>query len=163
QSPQLLMLSGIGDAPALRAMGITPVLHLPAVGRNLRDHVDFVIAYRSPCKDLIGLMPGDLVNAFRSALPYRRERRGIFPPNIAEGGGFVRSLPGLEAPDLQLHFCIGILENHGRRLHAHRGFSSHVCVLRPKSVGRVALESADPLADPSIDPAYYSHPDDLET
>jgi len=163
QSPQLLMLSGIGDTATLRSMGIAPVLHVPGVGRNLRDHIDFVIAYRSQRKDLIGFMPGDLVNALRSAIRYRRERRGIFTSNIAEGGGFVRSLPGLEAPDVQLHFCIGILESHGRKLHAHRGFSSHVCVLRPKSAGRVTLQSADPFAAPSIDPAYYSDPDDLET
>jgi choline dehydrogenase-like flavoprotein len=163
QSPQLLLLSGIGDAATLRAMGIAPVLHLPGVGRNLRDHVDFVIAYRSRRKDLIGFMPGDLANAVRSSIRYRRERRGIFTSNIAEAGGFVRSLPGLEAPDLQLHFCIAILESHGRRLHASRGFSSHVCLLRPKSVGRVALQSVDPLAAPLIDPAYYSDADDLET
>jgi choline dehydrogenase-like flavoprotein len=163
QSPQLLLLSGIGDAASLRGMGITPLLHVPGVGRNLRDHIDFVIAYRSRRNDLIGFMPGDLVNALRSSFRYRRERRGIFTSNIAEGGGFVRSLPGLEVPDLQLHFCIGILESHGRKLHANRGFSSHVCVLRPKSAGRVTLQSADPLAAPSIDPAYFSHPDDLET
>jgi choline dehydrogenase-like flavoprotein len=163
QSPQLLMLSGVGDAATLRGMGIAPVLDVPGVGRNLRDHVDFVIAYRSRRKDLIGFMPGDLANALRSAVRYRRERRGIFTSNIAEGGGFLRSLPGLEVPDLQLHFCIGILESHGRKLHANRGFSSHVCVLRPKSAGRVTLESADPLAAPAIDPAYYSNPDDLET
>ena len=162
QSPQLLLLSGIGDAATLRGMGIAPVLHVPAVGRNLRDHVDFVIAYRSQRKDLIGFMPGDLANALKSAVRYRRERRGIFTSNIAEGGGFVKSLPGLEVPDLQLHFCIGILESHGRKLHAHRGFSSHVCVLRPKSAGRVTLQSADALAAPAIDPAYFSNPEDLE-
>ena len=163
QSPQLLMLSGVGDAEALRAMGIRSVLHLPGVGRNLRDHVDFVIAYESPRKDLIGFMPGDLVRAFSSVLRYRRERRGIFASNIAEAGGFLKTSPELPAPDIQLHFCIGILENHGRRLHAARGFSSHVCALRPRSVGALTLESRDPLAAPRIDPAFYTHSDDLET
>ena len=163
QSPQLLLLSGIGDAEALRAMGIATVVHAPGVGRNLRDHVDFVIAYRSTRKDLIGFMPGDIVNASRSAIRYYRDRRGIFTSNIAEAGGFVRSSPGLAAPDLQLHFCIGILESHGRKVHASRGFSGHVCALRPKSAGRVALRGPDPLAAPSIDPGFYTHPDDLET
>ena len=163
QSPQLLMLSGIGDAEALRGMGIPIVAHLAGVGANLRDHVDFVIAYRSRRKDLIGFMPGDIVGALKSSLRYRRERRGIFTSNIAEAGGFVKSEPGLAAPDLQLHFCIGILESHGRKLHANRGFSSHVCALRPKSAGRVSLQSPDPLAAPSIDPGFYAHPDDLET
>jgi choline dehydrogenase-like flavoprotein len=157
------LLSGIGDAAALRAMGIAPLAQLPGVGRNLRDHIDFVIAYRSQRKDLIGFMPGDLVNAVRSSLRYRRERRGILTSNIAEAGGFIKSLPGLQVPDLQLHFCIGILESHGRRLHANRGFSSHVCVLRPKSAGRVTLQNADARAAPLIDPAYFSDPDDLAT
>ncbi len=163
QSPQLLLLSGIGDPATLRAIGVAPLVQLPGVGRNLRDHIDFVIAYRSGRNDLIGFMPGDILNAMRSSVRYRRERRGIFTSNIAEGGGFIRTLPGLEAPDVQLHFCIGILESHGRRLHANRGFSSHVCALRPKSAGRVSLQSADPLAAPAIDPAYFADPDDLET
>jgi len=163
QSPQLLLLSGVGDAASLRAMGIPTVMHVPGVGCNLRDHIDFVMAYRSHRKDLIGFMPGDIVNALRSSLRYRRERRGIFTSNVAEGGGFVKSSPEQGAPDLQLHFCIGILESHGRKLHAGRGFSSHVCALRPKSAGRVTLQSREPLAAPLIDPAFYSHPDDLET
>jgi choline dehydrogenase-like flavoprotein len=163
QSPQLLLLSGIGDAAALSALGITPVVDLPGVGRNLRDHVDFVIAYRSQRKDLIGFMPGDIVSALRSAVRYARERRGIFTSNIAEAGGFLRTSPGLAVPDIQLHFCIGILESHGRRLHAARGFSTHVCVLRPKSAGAVTLRSRNPLTAPLIDPAFFAHPDDLET
>ena len=163
QSPQLLLLSGVGDGETLRGIGIPTVLHAPGVGRNLRDHVDFVIAYESPRKDLIGVMPGDILNAFRSAFRYYRDRRGIFTSNIAEAGGFVKTSPGLAAPDIQLHFCIGILESHGRRMHVARGFSSHVCALRPKSVGELTLASCDPLAAPRIDPAFYTHPDDIET
>jgi choline dehydrogenase-like flavoprotein len=163
QSPQLLLLSGVGDEETLRGMGIPLVAHLPGVGRNLRDHVDFVIAYTSKRRDLIGFMPRDIIGAAKNALRYARERRGIFTSNIAEGGGFVKTSADLAAPDLQLHFCIGILESHGRRLHASRGFSGHVCVLRPRSAGRVQLASGDPLAAPSIDPAFYAHPDDIET
>ena len=163
QSPQLLLLSGVGDGETLRNFGIPTVLHAPGVGRNLRDHVDFVIAYQSPRKDLIGFMPGDIVSALRSAIRYHRERKGMFTSNIAEAGGFVKTSPGLVAPDLQLHLCIGILESHGRRLHAARGFSTHVCALRPKSAGLVALQSRDPLVAPLIDPAFYAHPDDLDT
>ncbi len=129
----------------------------------MRDHVDFVIAYESPRKDLIGFMPGDLLNAFRSVLRYHRDRSGIFASNIAEAGGFLKTSPELPAPDIQLHLCIGILESHGRRLHAARGFSSHVCALRPRSAGALTLESHDPLAAPRIDPGFYTHPDDIET
>jgi choline dehydrogenase-like flavoprotein len=157
------MLSGIGDSEALAALRIPVVTHAPNVGRNLRDHVDFVIAYESPRKDLIGFMPGDLVNAFRSAIRYRRDRRGIFTSNVAEAGGFLKTSPDLPAPDIQLHLCIGILEQHGRRLHARRGFSTHVCVLRPQSMGTLTLASGDPLAAPLIDPGFYSDPADLET
>jgi len=159
----LLLLSGIGDAQALRALGIPVVAHLPQVGRNLRDHVDFVMAYQSPRKDLIGFMPGDIVHALRSVLRYRRERRGIFTSNVAEAGGFLKTSPELAAPDIQLHLCIGILESHGRKLHARRGFSTHVCVLRPQSAGTLTLSTADPLASPLIDPGFYAHPADLET
>jgi choline dehydrogenase-like flavoprotein len=162
QSPQLLLLSGIGDAQALGARGIAPLVHLPSVGRNLRDHVDFIIAHESRCPDLIGLGPGDLVAALASAHRYRRDRNGIFTSNVAEGGGFVRSAPELAAPDLQLHFCIGILEDHGRKLHAARGYSTHVCLLRPHSAGSVSLASNDPLAPPSIDPAFYADSRDLD-
>jgi len=163
QSPQLLLLSGIGDEAELRAMEIPMVAHVPGVGRNLRDHIDFVVAYTSKRRDLIGFMPRDIIGAIKSALRYARERRGIFTSNIAEGGGFVRTSSDLAVPDLQLHFCIGILESHGRRLHASRGFSGHVCVLRPKSAGRVALQGRDPLTAPLIDPAFYTDPHDLET
>jgi len=135
---------------------------VPGVGRRLRDHVDFVMAYASRARDLIGLMPADIVAALGSAVRYRRDRTGIFTSNVAEAGGFVRSSPELAAPDLQLHFCIGILESHGRKLHASRGFSTHVCVLRPKSSGSVSLQSADPLAPPAIDPGFYADPADLE-
>jgi choline dehydrogenase-like flavoprotein len=163
QSPQLLLLSGVGDGETLRALGIPSIRHLPGVGRNLRDHVDFVMAYESPRRDLIGFMPGDIVSAVRNAVRYHRHRRGIFASNVAEAGGFLKTSPELSAPDIQLHFCIGILESHGRRLHAARGFSTHVCALRPRSAGTLTLESPAPLAAPRIDPGFYTHPDDLET
>ncbi len=129
----------------------------PARPRRLRDRLSVA------SRDLIGFMPGDIVNALGSGVRLHRERRGIFTSNIAEAGGFLRTSPELRIPDIQLHFCIGILESHGRRLHAGRGFSTHVCVLRPKSAGQVTLQSADPLAPPLIDPAFYAQPDDLET
>ncbi len=163
QSPQLLLLSGVGDGETLREFGIPTVMDLPGVGRNLRDHVDVVIAYESPRKDLIGLMPGDIVNALRSAVRYHRHRRGIFTSNFAEAGGFLKTSPELAVPDIQLHLCIGILESHGRRMHVARGFSTHVCALRPKSSGDLTLASRDPLAAPRIDPGFYTHPDDIET
>jgi choline dehydrogenase-like flavoprotein len=123
----------------LRSMGVRSILHLPGVGRNLRDHVDFVIAYESPRKDLIGFMPGDILSAFSSMLRYHRDRRGIFASNIAEAGGFLKTSPELRAGH-STAFLHRDSESHGRRLHAARGFSSHVCALRPRSAEADARE-----------------------
>jgi choline dehydrogenase-like flavoprotein len=162
QSPQLLMLSGIGPAAHLRSMGI-PVLHdLPGVGENLQDHPDLILAYRVHSLDLMGFSPGGLWHLAREIGRYRRSRTGTITSNYAEAGGFLKSEPGLQAPDLQLHFVVGIAEDHARRMHAAHGYSCHVCLLRPASRGQVRLASPDPLAAPAIDPAFLSHPDDVE-
>jgi|SRR5579862_225749 len=94
--------------------------------------------------------------------PYRRNGKGILTSNIAEAGGFLKSEAALERPDLQLHFAIGLVADHGRDKSARYGFSCHVCVLRPKSRGSVGLASADPLAPPRIDPAFLTHGEDAK-
>jgi choline dehydrogenase-like flavoprotein len=104
QSPQLLLLSGIGDAARAARDGHRAARTTAGVGRNLRDHIDFVIAYRSQRKDLIGFMPGDLVNAARSSLRYRRERRGILTSNIAEAGRFHQVAAGTSGARLAASF-----------------------------------------------------------
>jgi choline dehydrogenase-like flavoprotein len=81
--------------------------------------------------------------------------------NFAEAGAFIRSTPDEATPDLQLHFVIGKLINHGRKPVFGHGFSCHVCVLRPKSRGSLTLASADPMAAPIIDPAFFTDPDDF--
>jgi len=163
QSPQLLLLSGIGDAETLKYQGIEPVHHLPTVGENLQDHVDYTLLYQAQSSDLLGGSPRGMLRMLKEAGRYRRERRGMLASNVAEAGGFLKSDPALPAPDLQLHFCIGIVDNHGRTLrHLFHGYSLHVCALRPKSRGRVALASADPEAAPLIDPRYFSAPEDME-
>jgi choline dehydrogenase-like flavoprotein len=82
--------------------------------------------------------------------------------NIAEGGGFLKSRPELEAPDLQLHFGIAMVDDHGRKLHWGAGYSCHVALLRPKSRGRVWLRGRDPMLAPAIDPDFLGEPEDLE-
>jgi choline dehydrogenase-like flavoprotein len=161
-SPQLLMLSGIGPAEHLRAHGIPVVHHLPGVGSNLHDHVDVVQVIDAPhLKDLFGLSLPGLVNAVRGIAEWRRHRTGLLTTNFAEAGGFIRSSPEEATPDLQLHFVIGKLVDHGRKTVFGHGYSCHVCLLRPKSRGTLTLASADPLAAPRIDPAFLSDPDDL--
>jgi choline dehydrogenase-like flavoprotein len=161
-SPQLLMLSGIGPASELQRHGIPVVHDLPGVGRNLHDHVDVVQVVDAPhIKDLFGLSPRGLLNAFRGILEWRRQRSGLLTTNFAEAGGFIRSSPEEAAPDLQLHFVIGKLVDHGRKTVFGHGYSCHVCLLQPKSRGSVTLASADPLAAPLIDPNFLAEPDDL--
>ncbi len=162
QSPQLLMLSGIGAGAELQTFGI-PVIHdLPGVGKNLQDHPDYVFNYRAKSLDLLGISPGAAMRLMQDIGRYRRDRTGMITSNGAEGGGFLRRFPDSPAPDFQLHFVVGVLDNHARKLHWGHGYSCHVCLLRPKSVGTVSLASADPGVAPVVDPKFFDHPDDLD-
>lgn len=161
-SPQLLLLSGIGPRDELARHGIALRHELPGVGQNLQDHPDYVIGYRSRAPGLLGLTPRGLMNLVAGIGAYRREGKGILTSNIAEAGGFLKSVASLERPDLQLHFTIGLVADHGRDKTPRYGFSCHVCVLRPKSRGSVGLASADPLALPRIDPAFLADDDDAK-
>ena len=160
-SPQLLLLSGIGPRDEIAPHGIAQSHELPGVGRNLRDHIDFICGYASPCTDLIGFSPRGLFNMARAWGEFRRSGTGPLASNFAEAGGFLKTDPALERPDVQLHFVTGLVDDHARKRHYRLGFSCHVCVLRPRSIGSVGLASTDPLAPPRIDPAFLAHADDL--
>jgi choline dehydrogenase-like flavoprotein len=163
QSPQTLLLSGIGDGAALQRLGI-PVQHdLPGVGRHLHDHLDVVQVMNAPrVKDLFGLSLTGAWDVLKGALDWRRDRTGVLTTNYAEAGAFLRSAPDVATPDLQLHFVIGKLVDHGRKPLFGHGYSCHVCLLRPKSRGGVTLASPDPLAPPAIDIGFLSERDDLD-
>ena len=163
QSPQLLQLSGVGDAAALGKHGIAGVHHLPGVGQNLQDHPDFVFGYASDAPYFSGLSWPGIGRIIKGIGQYRRERRGPMTSNVAECGGFLKTRPDLELPDIQLHFCMAMVEDHGRKPRWGTGFSCHVCLLRPKSIGSVYLNSADPLAAPAIDPNFFGDERDVET
>ncbi|HMH71724.1 MAG TPA: GMC oxidoreductase, partial [Bradyrhizobium sp.] len=163
QTPQLLMLSGIGDHAALAKHGIATTHHLPGVGQNLQDHPDFIFAYMSDSPHFTGMSFSGIVHQLRAIMQYRRERRGPMTSNFAECGGFLKTRPDLDVPDIQLHFGMAIVDDHGRKRRWGRGFSCHVCLLRPKSRGSVALHSADPMAAPLIDPNFLGDVDDLES
>ncbi|MEZ7829649.1 MAG: choline dehydrogenase [Brachymonas denitrificans] len=162
QSPQLLMLSGVGDGALLQQHGIASVHHLPGVGRNLQDHLDFTFGYNVRGVDSFGFSSRGSWRMLRELLQFRRARRGMLTTNFAEGGGFLKSRPELPVPDLQLHFVVALVDSHARKLHWGHGLSCHVCLLRPQSRGSVGLQGADPALPPRIDPAYLSHPQDLE-
>lgn len=162
QTPQLLMLSGVGDQSELARLGIASTHHLPGVGRNLQDHPDFIFSYQSDDPNFSSLSPRGIGRILAGIAQYRRERRGRITSNFAECGGFLKTAPDLEIPDVQLHLGMAWTDDHGRKRHAGGGFSCHVCLLRPKSRGTVTLASADPLAAPLIDPNFLGEEEDLE-
>lgn len=162
-SPQLLMLSGMGPAAHLRQHGIAVQADLPGVGGNLQDHLDAVMVVDAPrAPDVIGLTARAMARVARGVGEWRRQRSGVLTSNYAEAGAFFHTREGELAPDIQLHFVIGKLADHGRRTVWGQGYSCHACVLRPHSRGTVRLASADPLAAPLIDPAFLQHPDDVQ-
>ena len=163
QSPQVLMLSGIGPGEHLRSLGIEVRHDLPGVGRHLHDHVDVVQVLDAPkLTELFGLSLTGAIHAIKGIFEWRRHRTGMLTTNFAEAGGFIRSGAEVERPDLQLHFVIGKLVDHGRKTVFGHGYSCHVCLLRPNSRGSVTLTSADPDAAPAIDPNFLAERDDLE-
>jgi choline dehydrogenase-like flavoprotein len=163
QSPQLLMLSGIGPKDHLASVGLETLHDLPGVGLNLQDHPDVLQVADAPhLTDLFGLSLKGFVRAIKGVFEWRTKRTGMMTTNFAEAGGFIKSDPSEPTPDLQLHFVIGKLSGHGRKTVPGHGYSCHVCVLRPKSRGTVRLASKDPMAPPLIDPNFLHHPDDMQ-
>ncbi len=162
QSPQILMLSGIGPAAQLMEHGIPVVHDLVGVGANFHDHIDTVQVYDAPhLKDLFGLSLTGLWHGLKGIFEWRNRRSGMLTSNFAEAGGFIKSQADEPIPDLQLHFVVGKLLDHGRKTVFGHGFSCHACLLRPLSRGRVTLASADPMAPPCIDPKFFAEPDDM--
>lgn len=156
-SPQLLLLSGIGPAAQLREHGIPVRLDLPGVGANLQDHLDVCLLQH--CTQPITY---DRTNEAMVALEYMLTRGGIGSSNIAEAGGFARTpLAADVRPDVQFHFVPAFLDDHGRNRLPGHGFTLHCCQLRPQSRGRLTLASADPLDKPRMQPEYLSAPQDL--
>ena len=161
QSPQLLMLSGIGPGDHLQSLGIEVKQDLQGVGANLQDHLDITLAYRSLRNDVLGIAPGAALQLLKGIHQWRKDGTGIVATPYAEAGAFVRCAPDATRPDIQFHFVVARVEDHARRLHWGYGYSCHVCVLRPHSRGSVRLQSRDPLDAPLIDPAFLS--DDRDT
>jgi choline dehydrogenase len=155
-SPQLLLLSGIGPAEQVRALGIPVVADLPGVGENLQDHLVVAVAYE--CRQAISMATADtLANRLR----YLLMRRGPLASNIGEVGGFVRTRADLPAADLQFHFGPAYFLEHGFKTPDGHGFTLGPTLLRPRSRGRITLASADPLRAPRIEPNYLADEADL--
>ncbi|MCY7313814.1 MAG: choline dehydrogenase [Pseudoxanthomonas sp.] len=152
-SPQLLMLSGIGPAAHLQEHGIPVAVDAPGVGGNLQDHLDICTLQHST-QPVTYDRVGDLAIAYQY---YLRNHSGPGTSNIAEAGGFLRSRLAPDArADIQLHFVPAMLEDHGRTRLEGDGYTLHACFLRPRSRGRIRLNSADPRADARIEANYLS-------
>jgi len=158
-SPQLLMLSGIGPAAHLRQHGIPVVADRPGVGGNLTDHLEFY--FQVACEEPITLY-GALGKLSQAKIGARwlLTREGLGATNHFESCGFIRSRAGVEWPDLQYHFLPAAISYNGKDLADQHGFQAHVGPMRSKSRGRITLRSADAGDAPAIRFNYMSHPDD---
>ncbi|MFK7888945.1 MAG: GMC family oxidoreductase [Gammaproteobacteria bacterium] len=158
-SPQLLMLSGVGPADHLRRLGLKVVADRPAVGENLQDHLDICTLYSARTKNTYDF---SALEELAQGVRYLLTSSGPASSNAAEAGGFVCSeLAEDERPDVQLHFVPAQLDDHGRNRLPGHGFTLHACVLRPRSRGRLRLKSADPQVHPALLPNYLGDPADL--
>ncbi|QGX62624.1 choline dehydrogenase [Alteromonas mediterranea] len=160
-SPHILQLSGIGDSEALAKAGIDVNHHLPGVGQNLQDHLEFYFQYK--CKQPItlnrklGLISKGLIGA-----RWLLNRSGLGATNHFESCAFIRSKADVEWPDIQYHFLPAAIRYDGKSAFDGDGFQVHVGHNKPKSRGSVTIQSADPTVPPKILFNYLQHQDDIE-
>ncbi|MFT4939812.1 MAG: choline dehydrogenase [Paraglaciecola sp.] len=159
-SPQLLMLSGIGPQKHLAEKGIECLHDIPAVGQNLQDHLDAIVQHRCEAKVGYAVTFGAMPGYIKAAFQYLFKRKGMLTSNVAEAGGFAKTQYATALPDIQYHFLPAILLNHGRTTAFGHGYGVHVCSLYPKSRGEIRLRSNDPAHKAIIDPRYLTHDDD---
>lgn len=158
QSPQLLLLSGVGPADFLRKQGIAQVAEITGVGENLQDHLQAPVVYR--CRKAVSLSRAEtLVNLLR----WQMVGTGPLSSCVAEAGAFVKTRPDLPVPDVQLLFAPNFFIEHGFRNPKGDGFSFAVTLLRPRSRGHIRLCSTDPHEAPMIQPSYLSDEADIRS
>jgi|TARA_Y100000780_G_scaffold231475_1_gene257070 choline dehydrogenase len=161
-SPQILMLSGVGPKEQLKQHNIEIVNELSGVGENLHDHLTVVPLYKAKySKGTFGISAGGAFNIAKGCVDWFAKREGQLTSNFAESHAFIKLFSDSKVPDVQLEFVIGLVDDHSRKLHLGHGYSIHCSIMHPKSRGTIRLADANPLSVPLIDPNYLSHPDDL--
>jgi len=163
KSPIILQRSGIGDAEDICPHGIKMLHDLPGVGKNLQDHIDFNFCFTTCDKDTLGISPRGLFKILGETAKWFIHGNSMISSTLSEVGGFFKTDPSLDRPDIQNHFVIGLIDDHLRKIHYGYGYSCHVCLLRPYSRGTVSLASAKVSDDPIIDPNFFSDLRDLKT
>jgi choline dehydrogenase len=161
-SPQLLMLSGVGDPEQLSAHGLTTAVELKGVGRNLHDHMIAPVSFSCPLPVSHVKFKRPL-RMFAAGLEYVAFRSGVASEAGGALAGFVKTDPNLDAPDIQLYFVPMIYADSGRKLTQDHGFMVSCMVCRPRSKGAVILRSANPNDAPLINPNYFTDPYDRRT
>ena len=148
-SPQLLLLSGVGDRDHLSEHDIPLVAHVPGVGQNLQDHLDLRIQVK--CKQPVSVYPATKgFGRLAAGVRWLLTKKGVAANNLFEVAGYIRSNPKVDYPNIQSNF-IAIAANYdGRKSYAGHGYQAHIDMMRPTSRGRVKLKSCDPRQPPSI-------------
>ncbi len=160
-SPHLLLLSGVGDAAALGALGITSVLHRPAVGQNLQDHLIARLSYRTRPAGTLNEITASRLRMAAMALGYALTRSGPMAVGATEATLFARATPGAEEAELQYQFInFSLVPGGGYTLPGHPGVMVNWGPCRPDSRGTLTLRSPDPAASPVIHANYLSAPSD---
>ncbi|MFM9863531.1 MAG: choline dehydrogenase [Micropepsaceae bacterium] len=162
-TPQLLMLSGIGDAEYLRRFGVAVVHDSPGVGQNLQDHLDVNVQYACTQPVTAYAQVQSPIRMLGIGLQYILFGTGDGTSQGLEAGAFVKSRPDVEMPDLQLHLINAPFSDHGRKQLKMHAFGLHMCALRPESRGHVALRSTNPEDPPLIQPNSLAHDNDLRS
>jgi choline dehydrogenase len=161
-SPHLLMLSGIGPADQLRKADITPIIDLPGVGRNLQDHLQARLVFRTKKPTLNDEVRNPL-EKLKIALKYATSRSGPMTMAASLATGFLRSAPDLATPDIQFHIQPWSANSPSEGVHPFSAFTASVCQLRPESRGHLEIASPDPARAPLIHPNYLATPTDCKT
>ncbi len=162
-TPQILLLSGIGDGEYLRRFGVPVVADLPGVGQNLQDHLDVNVQYKCTQPVTAYAQVASPLTLVGVGLQYLLMGAGPARSQGLEAGAFIKSRPDLDVPDLQLHLFNAPFSDHGRKVLKMHAFGLHMCALRPESRGHVALKSARPEDPPLIQPNSLAADNDLRT
>jgi Choline dehydrogenase and related flavoproteins len=161
--PQILLRSGVGPGNEITRHGIDYLVDLPGVGKNLQDHIDYITVHKYNSMKLIGFsLKNIFLKYLYEVLKYFFTKTGLFTSTVAEAGAFVKTKEELEIYNIQFHYALAMIVDHGRIRLWGTGMSCHSCLLRTKSRGEVTLSCVDSFEDSLIDPKFLRHSDDMK-